>query len=90
VIVDFFTTRAPARFNRLLDIGAALLLAVVAFVVAWRVARGMIGLWRTGEASMLIGFPTWIAYVPISASFLLLGCMALSAAWDDFRVAARR
>lgn len=88
VIVDFFTTRASVSVNRTLDVAAALMLAVVAFVVAWRVARGMADLWRTGDASMLIGFPTWIAYAPIAASFALLGCAAMLTAWDD--VSARR
>lgn len=88
VIVDFFTTRAPAHVNRTLDLAAMLLLAGIAFVVGWRVARGMVDLHRTGDASMLIGFPTWIAYVPIAASFLLLGCAALYTAWEEIRAKA--
>ena len=85
VIVDFFTTRAPARVNRTLDLVAMLLLAGIAFVVGWRVARGMVDLHRTGDASMLIGFPTWVAYVPMTASFVLLGFAALLVARDDLQ-----
>jgi TRAP-type C4-dicarboxylate transport system permease small subunit len=85
VIVDFFTTRAPRRVVRALDIAASLLLAVLAFVVAWRLAIGMADLRRTGDASMLIGFPTWVVYVPMTASFVLLGFAALLVARDDLR-----
>ena len=42
VIVDFFTTRTPASVNRVLDVAAGLLLAGLAFVVAWRLAIGMV------------------------------------------------
>lgn len=90
VIVDFFTSRAPASLNRKLDITATLLLALVAFGVAWRVGRGMVDVWRSGDASMLIGFPTWIPYLPMTLSFLLLGCAAVSTAWDDLRTKRSR
>ena len=79
------TTRAPARVNRALDLAAMLLLAGIALVVGWRVARGMVDLHRTGDASMLIGFPTWSAYVPIALSFLLRGCAALYTAFEEIR-----
>ncbi len=85
VIVDFFTTRASKRVVRTLDVAAGLLLAALAFVVAWRLAIGLADLKRTGDASMLIGFPTWVAYVPMTASFALLGFAALFVARDDLR-----
>jgi len=85
VIVDFFTTRAPKRVVRALDVAASLLLAAIAFVVAWRLAIGLADLKRTGDASMLIGFPTWVAYVPMTASFVLLGFAALLVARDDLQ-----
>jgi TRAP-type C4-dicarboxylate transport system permease small subunit len=85
VIVDFFTTRTPASVNRVLDVAAGLLLAGLAFVVAWRLAIGMVDLKRTGDASMLIGFPTWVAYAPMVLSFVLLGLAAVFIARDDLR-----
>ena len=60
-------------------------LAGFAFVVAWRLAIGMVDLKRTGDASMLIGFPTWVAYAPMVLSFVLLGLAALFIARDDLR-----
>ena len=85
VIVDFFTTRMSTSVNRVLDVAAGLLLAGLAFVVAWRLAIGMVDLKRTGDASMLIGFPTWVAYAPMVLSFVLLGLAALFIARDDLR-----
>ena len=89
VIVDFFTTRCPKRFNTGLDVAASLLLALTGFVVAWRVAVGMVELRTNADASMLLGFPTWIAYAPMVPSFFLLGCAALFTAWTDLRGGAR-
>ena len=85
VIVDFFTTRMSMSVNRVLDVAAGVLLAGFAFVVAWRLAIGMVDLRRTGDASMLIGFPTWVAYAPMVLSFVLLGLAALFIARDDLR-----
>ena len=88
VIVDFFTARASAGFNRALDFAASLLLAAIAFVVGWRVGYGTFDLWKSRDASMLIGFPTWVAYGPMTVSFLLLGAAALYTARQDFRSGA--
>lgn len=84
VIVDFFTTNFPKWVNRFLDLIANLLLSIGAFTFAWRTSVGIIELRRTGDASMLLDLPTWLAYVPIVLSFALLGSTALYSAWEDF------
>lgn len=89
VIVDFFTLWCPKRVNRALDLIAALLLALAGFVVSWRVTVGMLDLRANGDASMLLGVPTWIAYAPMIPSFFLLGCAALYTAWLDSRGGAQ-
>jgi TRAP-type C4-dicarboxylate transport system permease small subunit len=83
IIVDFFTTSAPPKFNKFLDIVASLLLAVAGFVFAWRITLGMFELRENGDASMLLNLPTWWAYAPMVPSFFLLGCAALYTAWAD-------
>ena len=83
IIVDFFTTNAPPKFNKFLDIVASLLLAVAGFVFAWRITLGMFELRANGDASMLLDLPTWWAYAPMVPSFFLLGCAALYTAWVD-------
>lgn len=83
IIVDFFTTAAPKKFNRGCDIVANLLLAVAAFAFSWRITVGMIDLRQTGDASMLLNLPTWWGYLPMIPSFFLLGSAALYCAWTD-------
>ena len=77
VFVDFFTARVPAGGKRLLDGLAAVLLAGVAFLLAWRTLEGMTEMRAYGESSMVLGLPVWWGYVPLIPSFVLLGFAAL-------------
>ena len=77
VIVDFFTAKAPARLNALLDTLANLLLAFFAALFCWRTSVGLIDLRGSFDASMLLEIPTWWAYVPLAPSFALLTLTAL-------------
>ena len=83
IIVDFFTVSLPAKVNRVFDVIASLILAVAAFVFAWRISLGMLELRENGDASMLLNLPTWWGYAPMVPSFFLLGCAALYTAWID-------
>lgn len=85
IIVDFFTLHAPRRFNATLDAFACLLLAVFAFVLAWRVGIATVEFKKNMDASMLIGLPTWWGYAPMGPSFVLLGCAALYTGWKDMK-----
>ena len=85
VFVDFFTTRLRPRAREILDSGAALLFAVCAALVAWRMLEGTADLRASGETSMLLGVPTWYAYVAMSPSFALLAATALYTSWVKFR-----
>jgi TRAP-type C4-dicarboxylate transport system permease small subunit len=63
IIVDFFTSKASARTQLLLDaVGTVLYTSVVALIF-WRVAVGGIDIRRAGEASMLMNLPLWIPYL---------------------------
>ena len=84
IIVDFFTLRSPKRLNDFFDLVANLLLTIGAFTFAWRMSIGGMELYKNGDATMLIGFPTWIAYIPTAFGFFLLGCTSLYSAWEDF------
>lgn len=81
IIVDFFTVRLPPRANAALDTVAALLLALCAFVLAWRVGLATLEFRQNHDASMLLNLPTWWGYAPMAPSFFLLGCAALYTAW---------
>jgi TRAP-type C4-dicarboxylate transport system permease small subunit len=63
IIVDFFTTGAKARTQRLMDAFGTLLYTLVMVLVCWRVAVGGIDIHAAGESSMLMNLPLWIPYV---------------------------
>jgi TRAP-type C4-dicarboxylate transport system permease small subunit len=89
IIVDFFTTGAPKKFNRACDVIASLILAGAGFLFSWRITLGMLELRENGDASMLLNMPTWLGYLPMVPSFFLLGCAALYTAWVDLTGAAK-
>ena len=89
VFVDFFTARVPAGGKRLLDGLAAVLLAGVAFLLAWRTLEGMTEMRAYGESSMVLGLPVWWGYVPLIPSFVLLGFAALVNLRRLYAMAAR-
>lgn len=83
VIVDFFTLKASARTRAVLDGIAAVLLALCAAVIAWRMLVGLIDVRAANESSMLLGVPIWWAYCPMVAAFALLSAVAAYTAYHD-------
>ncbi|MFM1880298.1 MAG: hypothetical protein RLZZ344_532 [Pseudomonadota bacterium] len=77
VIVDFFTAKARPGFNLLLDSIAGLLMSLAGAIMSWRLAVGMIDLYKNFDSSMLLGLPTWWGYAPMVPSFALLSMVAL-------------
>jgi TRAP-type C4-dicarboxylate transport system permease small subunit len=82
VIVDFFTASNAPRSNAVLDTVSALLMALFALVLAWRVGVSTFDFAKNHDASMLLNLPTWWGYAPMAPSFFLLGCAALYTAWN--------
>lgn len=85
VIVDFFTVNLERRNRAWLDAFGAVLLAACAALIAWRMGLGLISARASGESSMLLGVPIWLAYVPIVPSFALLAIAGCHTAWADFK-----
>lgn len=85
VMVDFFTTGLGPRAKRRLDALGALLLALCAGVLAWRMVIGTLDLRASQETSMLLGVPTWYAYALMTPSFALLALTALYSAWRHWQ-----
>ncbi len=81
VMVDFFTVAISRRSKNWLDALGALLLALCAAVLAWRMVIGTFELRLSQESSMLLGVPTWYAYALMTPSFVLLALTALYTAW---------
>lgn len=82
VLVDFFTTGVRARTRDLLDVFGSLVVALIAVTMTWRTFVGMVDLRGTGELTMILGIPTWIAYVPMVPAFALLAAAAIHRAWQ--------
>lgn len=81
VIVDFFTLRAPHALRRGLDALGALLVAGCGALLAWRLGAGALAIRASGEESMLLGIPLWIAYAGMVPCFALLALTGLYTAF---------
>lgn len=78
VLVDFFTLKAPEWMKRGLDVTASILLAAVAFLLAWRTGIGTLEIRQYQETTMVLGVPVWYSYIPLAPAFVLLGIAALA------------
>ncbi|MSQ53964.1 MAG: TRAP transporter small permease [Betaproteobacteria bacterium] len=84
IIVDFFTTRAPARVKAGLDAFGALLVALMTGVLAWRTGVGALAVKASGESFMILGLPVWIGYAAMVPSFALTSVVALFGALESW------
>jgi len=76
IVVDTFTTWLPGRVQGALDAFWAAAYAVVAAVLAWRLAAGGIDMLATGQTSMVLALP--IAWAILLCA-LLAGWLAVTA-----------
>jgi TRAP-type C4-dicarboxylate transport system permease small subunit len=84
IVVDFFTAKAPPRFNAALDRLGALLLALTCALLAWRAGLGGLSSWNSNSSTMLLGVPEWWAYAPMVPGFGLTAVIALHQALFGF------
>jgi TRAP-type C4-dicarboxylate transport system permease small subunit len=77
IVVDFFTLRAGPRATGLLDQFGALLMAIMLLAVGWRTGVAAADIARSGETSMLLGFPIWIGYACTVPGVIVAGLIAL-------------
>jgi len=85
IIVDFFTARASARAQALLDAFGALLLAVATGIVAWRTWAGALAIKATNETTMITGVPLWYGYALMAPAFALTAAAGLYTAFASLR-----
>jgi len=83
VIVDVFTERASTATRAVLDGIGSVLLAVIAAVIAWRLAVGGFGLAAANDETMVLRLPTWWAFVVIAPCFALLAAASVVTARRD-------
>lgn len=80
VTVDLLTRRLPDRFRGALARGVEGLFAIVAAVLAWRMASGGVDMLRYNDSSMMLGLPTWWAFALIVPALALLSAVCLARA----------
>ncbi|CAG1002467.1 hypothetical protein BURK1_02968 [Burkholderiales bacterium] len=84
VIVDFFTVNARPAVRAALDSLGALLLAVCAGVLAWRLGAGAIALEEANDQTTILALPTWIPVAIMVPCFALFAATGLHAAWSHW------
>lgn len=84
IVVDFFTSRAPARVNEALERVGAFLLAICCALLAWRAALGGLSSFNANSSTMLLGVPEWYAYAPMVPGFGLTAVIGLKQALFGF------
>lgn len=75
VKVDFFTAKASARTTHALDALGSALVALFGAFISWRTWEGALAIRASGETSMLLGWPLWLAQALMVPGFVLL-CVA--------------
>lgn len=81
IIVDTFTTRLPPRVQAGIDGFWKLVWAVIALVLAERMAQGAVETWRSGTTTMVLGLSTWWAVGIGALCLAATGLAALHWAW---------
>jgi len=71
----------PAGLRRALAVVTDLVFAIVAGLMAWRLALGGYDQYQYNDMSMMLRIPTWWMFVPIvfSMAMLALVCLARAA-----------
>ncbi len=90
VLVDFFTANSRHSVRATLDALGALLIALVAAVIAWRLGLGASSLRAANDQTTILAIPTWWTVAAMVPSFALLSAAGLYTAWQHWRGRARK
>jgi TRAP-type C4-dicarboxylate transport system permease small subunit len=85
VLVDFFTAHSRPSVRAALDTLGALLLAVAAAVLAWRIGAGALSFRQANDQTTILEIPTWWALALMVPSFALLSAAGFYTAWQHWR-----
>ena len=77
IMVDFFTAKASASAQELMDRLGALLLGCVMALMAWRTSVGGLNSFRTNSETQILGFPEWVIYACMVPPLALTVLIAL-------------
>jgi len=87
VKVDFFTQRMSPAATHALDATGSLLYTVVGAALAWRSLAGALAVKASGESSVILGWPVWIAQVLMVPGFALMALAGVYIMFAHLRVA---
>ena len=85
VLVDFFTAKSPPAFRAALDTLGALLLAVAAGVITWRLFAGAASMKVANDQTTILEIPTWWTIALMVPSFALFSATGFYTAWQHWR-----
>ncbi len=85
VSADIFTARAGRRTVAALSLLAAVVALGFSLFLMWRMRAGMVDYQEYLETTAILGFPIWIAFIPILCSLALLAVAALITLTDAAR-----
>lgn len=85
VLVDFFTAHSRRSVRASLDALGALLIALVAAVLAWRLGLGAFSLKAANDQTTILALPTWWTVAAMVPSFALLSAAGVYTAWQHWR-----
>ncbi|MEK8028601.1 TRAP transporter small permease subunit [Pseudaquabacterium rugosum] len=77
VKVDFFTARCSDRARAWMDAAGSLLFGLVGAVLAWRSAVGALDMRESGETSVILGWPVWLAQMLMLPGLVLMAMAGL-------------
>ena len=80
IVVDTFTSGLPKRMRDALDALWDTVYAIMAMVIAWRLAVGAFDTMRSNTVSMMLGLPTGWAIMACAAAAAFLAVVALATA----------
>jgi TRAP-type C4-dicarboxylate transport system permease small subunit len=85
VLVDFFTAHSRHSVRATLDALGALLVAIVAAMLAWRLGLGAASFKAANDQTTILALPTWWTVAAMVPSFALLSAAGLYTAWQHWR-----
>ena len=88
VMVDVFTTRAPARVKAVLDAVAIVLFTGIAGLLAWRMSVGGVEMYERGQNTAVIKLAYWWAFPVAVVCFAILVAVCLYCLWRKLKEVA--
>ena len=77
VIVDFITAKLNFKKIAFLDCISSVIYGLIALFFTWRMFFGARDMYNYQEETMLLQFPIWIPFLPVTFSFGLLSVCCL-------------